>query len=150
LTFVFSVKYSNSYSSIEAVISIPQAEETYLKVEIFTLLEGICFFVLAICIILMFKGFSSKHITENANAFSESGAEAFLKEFDQNIQGKLMLAVISAFLCAITAIIAVFFRPYYNGINALSIIGSLAFVITFIRLLLTLNDEVYDKIKRYS
>jgi hypothetical protein len=150
LSFIYSVKYSNSYSSIEAVISIPQAEEAYLKVEIFTLFEAISFFVLAICIILMFKNFSSKHITENASAFSENGAEAFLKEFDQNIQGKLMLAVISAFLSTVTAIIAVFFRPYSNGINALSAIGALAFVITFIRLLLIFNDEVYDKIKRYS
>lgn len=149
LAFVFSIKFSNNHS-IEAVVTIIQAEKSYFLVEIFTLLESICFFVLAVAIIVIIKGFGTEHIKANAPIFSEHNVENFAKEFNENIQGKLMWTIISAFLCALASIITVFFKPYATGITALSIIASIVFIVMFIRLLLTYHDEVYDKIRKYS
>ena len=136
--------------SILSVISIPQAESEYFKIEIFTVLESLLLFVFVVSLILMFKSISENHIRENATIFSEINVEDKIKEYSDNIQGKMMFVIISTFLCSISSVIYVFFSPYKEGLMVLTMISSILFVISFIMFVLTVHDEVYDNIKYYS
>ncbi len=147
--FIFTKRFFENHSLL-AIISIPQAETEYFKVEIFTVLESLFLFVFVVSLILMFKNISENHIRENAKIFSEINVEDKVREYSDNIQGKMMFVIISTFLCSISSIIYVFFSPFKEGLMTLNIITSILFVISFIMFLITVNDEVYNDIKYYS
>lgn len=149
LAFFLSRSFFENHS-ILSVISIPQAESEYFKIEIFTVLESLLLFVFVVSLILMFKSISENHIRENATIFSEINVEDKIKEYSDNIQGKMMFVIISTFLCSISSVIYVFFSPYKEGLMVLTMISSILFVISFIMFVLTVHDEVYDNIKYYS
>ena len=126
------------------------AEDMYLRVEVFAVLSSVALVFAVALILLLVREYSLVAVKENREFFSEHRIDDFSKEHALQLNKKSIITLVWTLVAAGFYIFYVFSKMYYDFLIVINPIVEIVFAISFATTLNFTSDNVYKTIEKYS
>ena len=149
LETVFTIKYFDEYD-IKSMMTNSDAEDMYLRVEVFAVLSSVALVFAVALILLLVRKYSLVAVKENREFFSEHRIDDFSKEHALQLNKKSIITLVWTLVAAGFYIFYVFSKMYYDFLIVINPIAEIVLAISFATTLNFTSDNVYKTIEKYS